>query len=333
MNYTKENILSYTNTDTENHLPNISKEKVINEILKGLKSNPKYISPKYFYDERGSELFEEITKLDEYYPTRTEKSILSTMVDKIDIDFSSISIIELGSGDASKIRIFMRQIPKELLLTVKYYPIDISQSAIEKSSIILANEFPLISIKGIVADFVHQKSWVPKTSNKLFCFFGSTIGNMNIAEIKEFMKLLGSIMDSGDSLLLGMDMVKDFEILEKAYNDKKKTTAEFNKNILNVINQLIGANFRTDEFLHLAFYNKEKKRIEMHLKAKKDLVVTFNSGADKLYFKSGETIHTENSYKFSEKDIKSFGNWAGLNVENVLTDNCNWFSLVHYKKI
>jgi L-histidine Nalpha-methyltransferase len=332
MNYTKENVLSDSNSDIENHIPNIGKEKVVDEILKGLKSNPKYISPKYFYNKKGSELFEEITKLDEYYPTRTEKSILSTIADKINIDFTGISIIELGSGDASKIRILIRQIPKELLITVKYYPIDISQSAIEKSSMILANEFPLISIKGIVADFIHQKSWVPKANNKLFCFFGSTIGNMNIAELKEFMELIGSIMNSGDSLLLGMDMVKDFEILEKAYNDERHITAKFNKNILNVTNELIGTNFNPDEFQHLAFYDKEKERVEMHLKAKKDIVIKINSEAEELYIKSGETIHTENSYKFNEKDIKSFGNWAGLNVENIHTDNYRWFSLVHYKK-
>ncbi len=332
MNYTKETIITDVNSNLENHLPSIGIEKVEDEILIGLRSYPKYISPKYFYDKKGSELFEEITKLDEYYPTRTEKSILSTIVSKLNLSFSDISIIELGSGDASKICLFIDQIHEEYLATIKYYPIDISQSAIEKSAEILSDEFPLISINGIVTDFIHQKNWVPKSNNRLFCFFGSTIGNMNISEIKEFLELLGSEMESGDSLLLGMDMVKDLDVLERAYNDKRGITAEFNINILNVINNLVGTNFNSEEFEHLAFYNKENERIEMHLKAMNDMIITFNSGINEIHIKKGETIHTENSHKFNEQNIENFGLWAGLKTEEIYTDDNRWFSLVHYKK-
>ena len=332
MNYTKETIITDVNSNLENHLPSIGIEKVEDDILKGLRSYPKYISPKYFYDNKGSELFEEITKLDEYYPTRTEKSIISTIVNKLNLDFFDISIIELGSGDASKIRILISQIPEKYLETIKYYPIDISQSAIEKSSEILADEFPMIGINGIVADFIHQKIMVPKIGNRLFCFFGSTIGNMNISEIEKFMKLIGSEMDGGDSLLLGMDMVKDLDILERAYNDEKQITAEFNINILNVINNLVGTNFKSEEFEHLAFYNKENERIEMHLKAMNDMIITFNSGIKEIHIKKGETIHTENSHKFNEQSIDNFGLWAGLKTEEIYTDDNRWFSLVHYKK-
>ena len=332
MNYTKETIITDVNSNLENHLPSIGIEKVEDEILIGLRSYPKYISPKYFYDKKGSELFEEITKLDEYYPTRTEKSILSTIVSKLNLSFSDISIIELGSGDASKICLFIDQIHEEYLATIKYYPIDISQSAIEKSAEILSDEFPLISINGIVTDFIHQKNWVPKSNNRLFCFFGSTIGNMNISEIKEFLELLGSEMESGDSLLLGMDMVKDLDVLERAYNDERGITAEFNINILNVINNLVGTNFNSEEFEHLAFYNKENERIEMHLKAMNDMIITFNSGFNEIHIKKGETIHTENSHKFNEQSIENFGLWAGLRTEEIYTDDNRWFSLVHYKK-
>ncbi len=332
MNYTKEQAITELESNLENHLPQLGIEKVEHEILKGLKSYPKYISPKFFYDKTGSELFEKITKLDEYYPTRTEKSILASAVENLNLNFSNISIIELGSGDASKISLLINQIPKDYIPTIKYYPIDISQSAIEKSSAILLDKFTSININGIVADFIHQKNWMPEFGNKLFCFFGSTIGNMNISEIKEFIELLGSEMEVGDSLLLGMDMVKDLNVIEKAYNDAKGITAEFNKNILNVINNLVGADFNTEYFEHLAFYNAEKNRIEMHLKATKDMVITLASEAEKIYIKNGETIHTENSHKFTTKSIMEFGFWAGLKIENILGDENKWFSLVHYKK-
>lgn len=332
MNYKDQQILVDADSNIKNHLPKLGLKKVEDEILEGLKSNSKYISPKFFYDSKGSELFEEITKLDEYYPTRTEKSIITTIANKLNLDFNNMSIIELGSGDASKIRLLINQIPKEILPSINYYPIDISHSAIEKSSKILSEEFPTISINGIVTDFIHQNSWVPESNNRLFCFFGSTIGNMNPAETKDFLELLGSEMESGDSLLLGMDMIKDLNILEKAYNDDKQITSQFNLNILNVVNNLVGTNFNCKDFEHVAFYNSEKGRIEMHVKAKKDITISTNSGQDKFFIHKGETIHTENSHKFSEESIAKFAFWSGLNVVNVLTDANNWFSLVHYKK-
>jgi len=194
------------------------------------------------------------------------------------------------------------------------------------------DEFPSICINGIVADFIHQKNWVPKLNNRLFCFFGSTIGNMNIYEIEKFMTLLGSQMEKGDSLLLGIDMVKDLDVLVQAYNDKKNITAKFNKNILNVVNNLIGSNFNVNDFEHKAFYNNEKQRIEMHLKAKKDIDIKINGGADKIHIENNDTIHTENSHKFTPKSIEKFGEWANLTIENLLTDKNNWFSLVHFRK-
>jgi L-histidine N-alpha-methyltransferase len=332
MNYTKEETLTKGGIKLVNYLPDIGIKKVKEEIFNGLKAFPKFISPKFFYDERGSELFEAITKLDEYYPTRTEKKILSTIWKYLNLDFSELSIIELGSGDSSKIHLLLQQISENKLSTIKYYPVDISHSAIEKASEKLTDEFPMLKIQGIVADFIYQLNIIPKTEKRLFCFFGSTIGNLNMSEIEQFMKLLGEEIQEGDSFLLGIDMVKDSAVLEKAYNDDQQITADFNKNILNVINNVAYTNFEPADFEHLAFYNKEKKRIEMHLKAKKDMVITFNSKADKIHIKKGETIHTENSHKFKYDNIKSMGYWAGLYTEKIFTDNNKWFSLVHYKK-
>ena len=332
MNYLKEETLIQEGLDVKNYLPDLGIEKVKDEIIAGLKYSTKYISSKYFYDKIGSELFEEITKLDEYYPTRIEKKILSTIVNNLNIDFNSINIIELGSGDVSKIRLLLQQLSFNELSSIKYFPVDISQSAIEGSIKNLLLEFPTITTSGIVADFMHQLNVIPREGKRLFCFFGSTIGNLTPLETKEFMTLLGGEMQKGDSLLMGMDMVKDISVIEKAYNDSKNVTAQFNKNILNVVNSLIGSDFNVDNFNHIAFYNRELNRIEMHLEAKKDMVILLNSDANVFLIKKGETIHTENSHKFNYDSIKDIGNSAGLNVQKIVEDDEKWFSLVHYVK-
>lgn len=332
MNYIDEETLTADGIKLVNYLPDIGIENVREEIYKGLSASPKYIPSKYFYDEKGSELFEEITKLKEYYPTRTEKKLLSTIVNEINLDFSNLSIVELGSGDHSKIRLIFQKLPKEVLASIKYYPVDISQSAIIKASENLANEFPMISVNGIVADFVHHLNIIPKTDKRLFCFFGSTIGNLDKSQIKEFMQLLSKEMLSGDSLILGMDMVKNIEVLKNAYNDSQGVTAEFNKNILSVINNLINTNFNTKDFDHIALFNSKENRIEMHLKAKKDLIVNCSLGYNDIFIQKDETIHTENSHKFNKNDIDNIALWSGLTIDKILTDDNQWFSLVHFKK-
>ena len=332
MNYIKqEKSTIEEDSGLVNHLSDIGIEKIQEEIFTGLRAKRKYISSKFFYDEKGSELFELITSLDEYYPTRTEKKILSTIVQELKLDFSELSIVELGSGDPSKIRLLLQQIPENELSTLQYFPVDISQSAIEDASEKLADEFPMISINGIVADFILQPNRVPKTGRRLFCFFGSSIGNLTMDEIEKFMKRLGTEMQEGDGLLLGLDMIKDTSVLEKAYNDDQQVTADFNKNILNVINVLADTDFDPEEFEHYSFYNTKEERIEMHLKAKSDMVITFNSEVEKIQIKKGETIHTENSHKFKKEHVEIMGLWAGLSVEKFFTDHNQWFSLVYYE--
>jgi len=315
-----------------NKLKERDKNEVEKEILDGLTSHPRSISPKYFYDAGGSRLFEGITGLEEYYPTRTEKSILAGLGSHLELDFQDLSIVELGSGDPSKIRLLLQQIPEELRPTLHYYPVDISSTALEGSMAKLAEEFPEIEITGIVADFMHQFDKLPKEKNRLFCFLGSTIGNLSPEERSSFMHKLAREMKAGDHLLLGLDMVKDPQVLHSAYNDSKQLTAAFNKNVLNVMNRMVDSSFDTSDFEHLAFYNQEEQRIEMHLKALKDRKVRVNGHQNTLDIKKGETIHTENSYKFKEEDIFSIGTIAGLNTEVVFTDEQKWFSLVLYGK-
>jgi len=315
-----------------NRLKEIESGKVEEEILKGLTSDPMYISPKYFYHAGGSQLFEQITRLEEYYPTRTEKAILADIGKHLEVNFTGLNIVELGSGDPSKICLLLRQIPSEEQAGLHYYPVDISQLALEGSMHELAKEFPHIQVTGIVADFMHQFEKLPKVPNRLFCFLGSTIGNLKPAERESFMKKLGLEMKPGDHLLLGLDMVKDPRVLHRAYNDSQEVTAAFNKNILNVVNGIMDATFEASDFEHLAFYNEKEQRIEMHLKANRDRQIRINGHQQTLHIKKGETIHTENSYKFKQHDIEHIGHQAGLTTLSVFTDKHQWFSLVLYGK-
>lgn len=315
-----------------NKLKEIDAEKVKEEILKGLTTRPRQISPKYFYDAGGSQLFERITKLEEYYPTRTEKAILSNIGCGLQLDFKDLNIVELGSGDPSKIRLLLQQIPFETRSTLNYYPVDISQSALEDSTRQLVEEFPEMTVTGIAADFMRQFDKLPKAQNRLFCFLGSTIGNLNPEERQSFIRHLGQEMNTGDHLLLGLDMVKDPQVLNRAYNDGQEITAAFNKNILNVVNGIIDTSFDSADFEHLAFYNENEQRIEMHLKASRDRKIKINGNGHIISIKKGETIHTENSYKFKQEDIEALGTAADLEVVSVFTDDKLWFSLALYSK-
>ncbi len=332
VNFRSGNEVSQGETRILNFLSEIGEERVQEEIFRGLSADPPMIPSKFFYDRRGSGLFEEITHLEEYYPTRTEKKILATAEGLKDLPWHDLSVVELGSGDASKISLLLDHIPEKERHAVRYFPVDISHSAIDRSAGVLRQRFPEVDITGIVIDYFHQLDRIPVQGRKLFCFFGSTIGNFDPRERKTFMTMLGGIMNPGDSLLLGLDMVKDQTVLEKAYNDSRGVTAAFNRNILNVVNNLAGTGFVPADFTHEAFFNRAESRIEMHLRARKDVTVTFEGREEMVRIPAGKSIHTENSYKFTEDDILQTGRWAGLLLREVLTDERKWFSLGWYEK-
>lgn len=316
----------------ENYLPQIGENRMRDEIMAGLTARQKYILPKYFYDTVGSELFEEITALEEYYPTRTEKQILSTIISDLQLDMGNKSIIELGSGDPSKITLLLKQIPYPILQTINYYPVDICESEIIKSVDSLTQEFSLRNICGIVADFHHQLHCIPKDNCRLFCFFGSTIGNFSMEEAQRFLNNLSAVMNPGDQLLLGVDIVKDISILERAYNDSKEVTARFNLNILNAVNRIMGTNFSLDDFYHKAHFNKELSRIEMHLYALRDMVIAIEDADCFIEIKKGETIHTENSHKFTPERIQQLCDWGGFSNHRISHDPRKWFGIVYATK-
>jgi L-histidine N-alpha-methyltransferase len=258
--------------------------------------------------------------------------LLRETVSKIKDELKDVDIVELGSGDCSKISILLEAIPSNIRETVRYLPIDISREAIEKSSDMLSKRFQDIQIHGVVSDFQTQLHLIPKEKRRIFCFFGSTIGNLSKEKAKQFLINLSNNMQQGDMFLLGVDMVKDKQILEKAYNDDKDITAEFNKNILNVVNNHLKTDFNKDDFDHVAFYNGELSRIEMHLKANRDLEVKSQYLDSSIIVKNGETIHTENSHKFTDEHIKYLAAKAQLKIQGIVKDKNRWFSVVQLTK-
>ena len=317
------------NITISNFLQEEKESKVLEDLIAGLFAEQKSISSRFFYDETGSRLFEEITALPEYYPTRTEKSILSRVAHDIAADHESPDIVELGSGDCSKICILMNAYHERKLERISYYPVDVSETAILKSAEELVNRHSGLRVHGILADFMKHLEALPGDGNSLICFFGSTLGNLENEPALDFIRHVKRSMKKGDSFLLGLDMVKNKKTLELAYNDGQGVTEAFNKNILTAVNGIADTNFDPLNFKHRAFFNAERSRIEMHLEAIKDQTVESPHFSKPLYIKQGETIHTENSRKFTHEDIRELANVSGLSIQGIYTDHREWFSLVH----
>ena len=333
MNFTSAEVVKKEKYTLKNLLPEMGIDHVHEEIMTGLSCKKKYISSKYFYDKIGSELFEAITKLEEYYPTRTEKSILRQIAPELMNRNSSLEIIELGSGDCSKISILFDAVEKDTLEHLTYVPVDVSESAIEQSANDLAKRHPLLSINGYVLDFMQQLNEIPRSGKpRLICFFGSTIGNFSTKDAQNIIKKLSEEIVPGDSLLVGFDLEKPDEILHAAYNDSKGITLKFNKNILNSINSIMQSDFCESDFDHHAVYNPEKSRVEMHLIANKKCEINSPYLKHALPIEKGEKIHTENSNKFTLSAIEELTNNTNLSIDKTYTDPKNWFALVQFSK-
>ncbi len=315
-----------------NYLQNKCANDVEKTILSDLTHSKKKISSTFFYDEKGSKLFEKITTLPEYYLTRTEIPLIEQAANYLKESLKDVHIIEFGSGDPTKISIFFENIPDELRETISYVPFDVSNAVIQESCDILLQRFPGLSIHGIVADFMTQLDVIPQKTKKIICFLGSTIGNFTNRQATDFLKKLHDIMNSEDQLLIGFDLIKNKNIIEKAYNDSQKVTEQFNKNILNVVNNIIGTDFAPDQFEHVAFYNTDFSRIEMHLKATKQMTISSPKLSSPIQIDKGEMIHTENSHKFTFEQIKKIAERADLAIEKFFCDGKNWFTLVIFTK-
>lgn len=295
----------------------------LDEVISGLIQNQKQIDPKFFYDELGSQLFEKITLLPEYYPTRTEIEIMQNHRQEICeyLDNSS-SLIEFGSGSSHKVKLLLDELKPD-----HYVSIEISKDFLVQSATQLAQEFPWLQVHAICADYnlpVPLPMHVAD-SDKCGFFPGSTIGNFEPTLATEFLRNMATVLGSDSKLLIGVDLKKEQHLLNNAYNDAQGITADFNKNALNNINQITDANFNTDAFDHRAFYNPQEGRIEMHLISQKQQTISI--GDLHIKFAEGESIHTENSYKYTIEEFHTLADKAGFSPIKVWTDEQSLFSI------
>lgn len=296
------------------------------DVRKGLSTRPRSLPPKYFYDERGSELFEEITHLPEYYLTRSEISILEERARGILEHCRPVDLVELGPGSSRKSRILLDAALGAGRLA-RFVPVDISAEALEATAADLAREYPSLEVHGIAAEFEEALDRIPRTGPRLVVFLGSTIGNLDRPAAVELLRRVARLLEPEDRFLLGTDLVKEVPTLEAAYNDSAGVTARFNRNILAVINRRLRADFTPDLFDHVAFFDSRCSRIEMHLRAREAHAVRIADLRMAIRLEEGETIHTENSYKYTREMVTSMLSEGGLKLGQWFVDPRNAFAL------
>jgi L-histidine N-alpha-methyltransferase len=331
-------------TTIENRLPaNYRAASLRADALAGLTATPKTLPPKWFYDAQGSELFEKITELPEYYPTRAERSILLAVAPEIAALTGATALVELGSGSSEKTRLLLSALRHAGTLR-GYVPVDVSESALAAAGDALAAEYPGLAVHAVVADF-EQYLGVPSDAGarelassarangdagegpRLVAFLGSTIGNMVPAERAVFLRRVRAQLRQGDTFLLGTDLVKDPAVLIAAYDDAAGVTAAFNKNVLSVLNAELGADFDLDAFEHVAVWNPEREWIEMRLRAASAQSVVVRDLGLTVEFAAGEEMRTEVSAKFREAGVRAELAAADLEMRSWWTDEGGQFAL------
>ncbi|MBT2377587.1 histidyl-tRNA synthetase [Streptomyces sp. CB00316] len=293
------------------------------DVLSGLTRHPKTLPPKWFYDARGSELFEDITRLPEYYPTRAEREILEERAAEIAAVSGARTVIELGSGSSEKTRHLLEALDG----LESYVPVDVSESALTGAAEALLAEHPGLSVHALIADFTGGLALPGTPGPRLVAFLGGTIGNLLPEERAGFLHSVRSLLSPGDALLLGTDLVKDEETLVAAYDDASGVTAAFNKNVLNVVNRELGADFPLEDFEHVAVWNPQKRWIEMRLRARRALSVKIRELDLVVPFEAGEELRTEVSAKFRQEDVREELASAGLQLTQWWTDAAGRFAL------
>lgn len=293
------------------------------DVLSGLTRHPKTLPPKWFYDARGSELFEKITRLPEYYPTRAEREILEERSEEIAAVSGARTVIELGSGSSEK----TRHLLEALTGLESYVPVDVSESALTGAAESLLVDHPDLSVHALIADFTGGLALPGTPGPRLVAFLGGTIGNLLPEERAGFLHSVRSLLSPGDALLLGTDLVKDEETLVAAYDDAAGVTAAFNKNVLSVVNRELGADFPLDAFDHVAVWNPEQRWIEMRLRARRALNVKIRELDLVVPFEAGEEVRTEVSAKFRQEDVREELAAAGLRLAQWWTDAEGRFAL------
>jgi len=296
------------------------------DVRAGLERTPKELPPKYFYDDRGSELFDRITEQPEYYPTRCERAILNRHAPAIVELTGARELVELGSGSASKTRALLYAMAGAGTLE-RYVPVDVSEAVVEPSAVELGRLFPGLRVHGLVGDFERHLSHLPDGERRLFAFLGGTFGNHFPEQREMFLADLHELFGSQDFLLLGTDLRKDPEVLEAAYNDAAGVTAEFNRNVLRNVNAALGGDFDAEAFEHQAVFEPDASRIEMRLVARGEQHVRIAAAGIEVHFADGEGMLTEISTKFTPEDLEVELHAAGLGLEALFTDEHGLFAV------
>jgi L-histidine N-alpha-methyltransferase len=318
--------------ETENLAATEELQALTHEVRRGLTVRPRSLSPWMLYDAEGASLFERITTVPEYYPTRTEKAIFSRCAEEIvtaaqSDTASPLRIVELGAGSAAKTCILL-EAALRISDDVTYIPVDVSADALELACQNIASALPEVRVCPLVRNYVtHPLQLEHFDGVTLALYIGTSIGNFSQAEARMILRDLGFQLRTGDSLLLGTDMVKDEQTLLAAYDDSEGVTAAFNLNILHRLNRELGANFDATCFRHRALWNPTESRMEMHLESTREQDVSIPQVELDLHFEQCETIHTENSYKFTDNGLRILLGNAGFTVKNVWQDSRGWYTV------
>jgi L-histidine N-alpha-methyltransferase len=299
-----------------------------NDVLDGLTRPFKELPPKHFYDARGSELFERICELPEYYPTRAEVQILTARADEIVSRTGAGELIELGSGTADKARILLDAMARAGTLR-RYVPLDVTERVVADSARQLVEEYEGLEVHGVIGDFERHLGHLPDGdgSPRIVALLGGTIGNFPPGTRRTLLRNIRSVLGRHDYLLLGTDLVKDPAVLEAAYDDSDGVTAEFNRNVLHVINRELGANFVADQFEHVAFFDSKHEWVEMRLRALEDCSVQIADLGMLVEFEAGEELRTEISAKFTRERLEADYRSSGLAMAHWYTDEDQLFAL------
>ena len=304
--------------------PAIPDTQFARDVLAGLAARPKRLPPKYFYDEAGSRLFEQITELSEYYPTRTELGILTARAPEIArLLPADTALIEFGSGSFRKVRILLDVAPA----IAAYVPVDISSEMLGEETAELRRDYPRLAVLPVTADFTQPFRLPPAVARLPHTGFfpGSTIGNFEPHDASAFLRHAGRMLGAGSILIIGIDLVKDTKVLNAAYEDAAGVTAKFNLNLLTRINRELEGTFELENFSHQAFYNTERRRVEMHLVSRKRQSVTVCGR--RIDFRAGETIHTESSYKYTVDSFLALARGSGWSPLAAWSDPQGYFSV------
>jgi dimethylhistidine N-methyltransferase len=304
--------------------PHVAEIEFARDVIAGLSARPKQLSPKYFYDEIGSQLFEQITQLPEYYPTRCELAILrSHAADIAKLIPADAALVEFGSGSTRKARMLLNAAPS----IAAYVPVDISSEMLQQEAAELRHDFPRLTVLAVEADFTTPFSLPRGIAGRprVGFFPGSTIGNFEPHAAAAFLRHAAKMLGANSTLIIGIDLVKDTAVLNAAYDDSAGVTARFNLNLLARINRELSGNFNLDNFSHEAFYNTERHRIEMHLASCKRQKVRVAGRS--FNFRAGETIHTENSYKYTLESFGAMARGSGWTPMKVWSDPQGYFSV------